>query len=258
MRSVPPSVRAHPSVDTTPNHEMSYHHDRMQSEPATPPALSFPFHMRKPSYFRCKKVLDRLHLFQDLVRHHWRWADHAAAARPLKELLPPGTREDQHLLTMEQQINRLIPLVARDTSFVGISNEISYLHSEPKFTAGHIENSEKEEVFDVIEDYFDLPRRRSAFDAVMASVERTIGIYEAEKRAALWGWFNPLNWLAILIRLPLTVLERAGLAEDPQTHSRVASVYIWTLRIIMLILLLLLATKLGLSIKWSDLIRVPN
>jgi hypothetical protein len=237
---------------------MSYHHDDMQSEPTTPLAPTFPFHMRRPSYFRCRRVLEDLHLFQDLVRHHWRMPDHLTAARPLRDLLPPGTREDQHQLMMEQRINRLIPLVTEDMSVAGMKNEIIYEHSEPKRVAGHFEYNEKEEVFDVIEDYFDLPHRRDSFDAVMASVERTIGIYEDAKKTALLRTFNPLNWLAILIRLPLTIMERAGLAEDPQTHSKVASVYTWILKITMLILLLLLASKLGLSIKWSDLIRVPN
>jgi hypothetical protein len=139
-----------------------------------------------------------------------------------------------------------------------INNEIIYTHSEPKLVAGHIEHSEKEEVFDVIEDYLELPHKRYSFDAVMASVERTIGIYEEAKKVALLRSFNPLNWLAVLIRLPLTVLERAGLAEDPQTHSKLANTYTWILKITMLILLFLLASKLGLSIKWSDLIRVPN
>lgn len=228
------------------------------AEKSSPPARpQLPYSLARPGYLRCKKIIERLRLFQDLVRNDWRWGDHIAVARPLETLLPQGTDKSQFPLILEQHINRLVPLVARDLYVAAVETRIRFERTERNYDfEKHIAVfEEKKEIYDVIEHYFDLPRSRDSFDAVMAAIERGIGIYEGRKAAAISEKYNPVHWLAALVRLPLTVIEDAGISEDTETHSKFANLYMWALKIILLIILGAIATKLGFS-TWDNIIKL--
>jgi hypothetical protein len=65
--------------------------------------------------------------------------------------------------------------------------------------------------------------------------------------------FNPLTWIAALLRAPFIVFERAGLVRTEEERSRLVGIYIWFLRILILLILAFAAARLGLSIPWSQI-----
>ena len=180
---------------------------------------------RPPGYWRAKARLERLKKFQGLIRHKERWGDETAFARPLRELAPGA--EDPRLrdTILDREINRMIPLVYQHLQDAGVSTLIEHIEREPRYDKekGMIVDDEKSRKHDVIRGYFYLPRdvrSREVFNMVMACLEQGIGIYEFRRKAALWELLNPVTWCAAVVRFPVTVLERAGLGQDPRMHER--------------------------------------
>jgi hypothetical protein len=66
---------------------------------------------------------------------------------------------------------------------------------------------------------------------LLASLDRGIGLYEEWRKSAIYRKFNPLHWVAYLLALPLTILERAGLSIE-ETHSWLLATYGWFVRIL--------------------------
>jgi hypothetical protein len=64
--------------------------------------------------------------------------------------------------------------------------------------------------------------------------------------------FSPLSWIAAAVRLPISILERAGI-ESGEASSGVLKAYALLMRAIMLVILLFIAAKLGISIPWEKL-----
>lgn len=181
-------------------------------------------------YFECNRRIETLKRFQDLVRHRERWAHQIDFARPLEELLPEGTTEVARPEIIEQQISRLQPLVSGFLFQAGIATTFTF--SQPSF------DREKDRVvmdpagrYDVIIQYFELPggdlgrARQEWFEKVMNVLEQGIGVYEARRARALREKFNPLSWLAGILRIPLIVLGRAGLLDTEEGPSVVLRGY---------------------------------
>lgn len=213
-----------------------------------------PFSLRRPGYWRCRRVLRRLHEFQDLVRHLERWATDVENARPIEELLPKGTDTSPanafrvHQL-IERQINRLIPLVSRYLSAAAINTRARFRYRgypadewrEGDLVAGYFENVPVE-------------GRQERFERLMRCLETGIGVYEERQRGAIRDGLNPLYWLALTLRLPITVLEMAGLITTYEEHSQFVKAYVWLVKVVMLSVLILGATKLGISIPWGEIL----
>ena len=87
----------------------------------------------------------------------------------------------------------------------------------------------------------------------MQSLERGVGVYAELKKAALRRMFSPLTWIAALLRIPITVLERAGMAE---ASSGMLKAYAWILRITFLALVVFGAAKLGISVPWKEVVEL--
>ena len=64
-------------------------------------------------YLACRRALERLHRFQDLLRHRERWATEIDLAQPLEKLLPHPLPKDNFQMSqlIDREINRLIPTV---------------------------------------------------------------------------------------------------------------------------------------------------
>lgn len=213
--------------------------------------LHVPFYIRKPGYWRCRRILNRLRKFQDLVRHQERWGYDLDNAQPLEALLPKGTdtspaNAHQVSQLIEKQINRLIPLVQFDLTVTGINTGASIrVNDDP----------EQWRDINLVSSYLDqlppeVPRNRR-YELLMQCLERNIGWFEERQRRATWDAVNPLHWLAQVARLPITVLEMAGLVPTQKEHSQFVTVYVWLLRFVFLLILVFAATKLGISIPWK-------
>ena len=209
-----------------------------------------PFYIWKPGYWRCKGILQRLRKFQDLVRHRERWGYDLDNAQPIEALLPKGTDTspaNAHQVSQlsENQLNQLIPVVQFDLSITGISTRGKVrVNDDPKLWR----------TVDLVSSYLDqFPQdaQQGRYELLMQCIERNIGWFLERQRRAKWETVNPLHWLAQVIRLPITVLERAGLIPTEREHSKFVTVYVWLLRAVFLSILVFVAAKLGISIPWK-------
>jgi hypothetical protein len=227
----------------------------MAGEDEPPKRAHVPRPRYPPGYFACRRVIARLKRFQDLIRHNQRWGHQVQFARRLDELIPKDTELAKVPWVIESEINKLMPIISWDLRRVGIptgvrwedrDDEFEMIGTSPKFKKVRCNA-------DLISDYFELPREGSNarfFDMVIAAVDRGIGAYEMLQRHALRRKYNPLDWIAFLLALPILVLERAGIASE-ETDSKLVTGYAWIIRILIAILLGLTVTKLGTSIPWN-------
>jgi len=168
----------------------------------------------------------------------------------------PGSAICEKHPDLRQAINYRIPLIYRWLRNAGIKT--------------HIARSEfgKQYTYDLIAYYlqvsgYDNPKilsslshyRGSAYRKLIDMLDHAIGAYHARQRAAYWELFKPWYWLAFLLRAPLTVLEIAGLADE-QAVSRITQAYAWVIRTALLLIIVFVATKLGISIPWEELINL--
>jgi hypothetical protein len=213
----------------------------------------------RPGYFACSRVLERIRRLQDLIRHHQRWAHQCDLARPLEELLPPGTKPEHERVVLEQEINRLLPLVHHNLNAVGIDTRASVTEEDAyydKVKERAVQETKEIQRYDQLLNYFEIRRQYGghawSFDLLLHVLERGIGVFEAYKSAAVRELMSPLSWVAWSIRLPLTLLERAELAEQG-TPSLLVKGYGWIVRMLMLGLLFLVSARLGTTIPWDNL-----
>lgn len=214
--------------------------------------------MYPPGYFACKTIIKDLQKFQDLVRHHQRRAHQIGFARPLPELIPGLKEKDPSTPELiKREINRLIPIVRRYLKVAGIEHQIQIRHTQeqreydfekniPKFIA-------KERQYDLIRDYFEIPHSGASFDLVMSALDRGIGYYSDRQKWALIEMFNPIFWIAFTLRIPFLVLQFAGI----ETEGKIlAGIYGFLIKTIMMLILVLIAAKLGISIPWERLLTI--
>jgi len=200
-------------------------------------------------YLACRKILERLEIFKDLVRHNSPYGGYIGKefARPLEELIteniPPGRMYD----ILEQHINQLIPLVHRDLFYARIS--LGATRGE----AG----SEAERHYDMILQFFEFIRDGggNVYNMVIGALDQGIGYYKAKKHQAFWDIFNPVSWIAFILRIPLIIIQKTGLVIDEKGASWILKIYGLIIRALILLILAFLATKLGVSIPWNVLFK---
>jgi hypothetical protein len=231
-------------------------------------------------YFDCKKRIERLKRFQNLLRHREKWTHQLDFAPPLERLIPeisesipdqersgymPNLSRDQiramrEPALIDREINHLIPMVYAYLNAVNV--ETVYTHTALYRDFDDSEQSVSREVerrFDAVSDYFSISRlpgirRGEEFELLLALTDRGIGIYEARLKVAKHEMFNPLIWIATMLRAPLYVLERAGFDESPgAVQSAVFQIYSWSVRLLVVIVLALVAARLGVSIPWRQI-----
>ena len=101
-----------------------------------------------------------------------------------------------------------------------------------------------EGLFDLVQNYFDLLGMAGPLESIgrlVSALDQGIGYYGDLKRTAFWRMFSPVTWLAWFVRLPLTVLERAGVASSNR-------IYGWFIQGLVALILALVAQKLGLPL----------
>lgn len=219
-------------------------------------AASEPLYQRRlPGYFRCKKALNRVKRFQDLVRHKERWANEIDLAQPIEALIS-GYDASRGTQSIDLEIGKLQQLVQWDMRYIAVTNT-TYLINDPD----HIgQEPDEPRRFDLVMDYFRLPRpmarEHAAFTGVMRMCNNAIGVLEARKRQTFWQMFNPIHWLAWVIRLPITILETAGFGGHTESQKMVLKIYKIAVSIAMLSLLVFGAIKAGIEIPWKELWKI--
>jgi len=185
-----------------------------------------------------------------LVRHHKRWAHDFDNVRPLEELIPEKTPKDGQHEVISREISRIMPSV-RDVLYnAGVGTEVTREHQEPAFAEGRYKEQSIKENYDLIIDYFDFPYDKSAnfYRHLMHVIEQGIGVYQDKMKGALVDIVSPVVWIVWVVRLPVWILNRAGVQDSNKLYSLTMK----ALPYLMLVTLLLLAAKLGFSVKWGD------
>jgi hypothetical protein len=208
--------------------------------------------LRSVGYLGCKRILSTLKDFEDLVRHDYVF-DAQHARRTLQDLVPgadvPVDRE--RLLT--EKMNRLIPIVSDviwlsgvDTTMIIEKYETDLADLETKKVSRH---------YDLLDHYFDPDHRGDSrnYSYLTQALDRTIGVFEHVKKRRFSELFNPATYIAWVLRFPITVLEKSGLEGDDASSVMIKG-YGWLIRVLMLLVLALLANKLGISNAWDKLI----
>jgi hypothetical protein len=219
----------------------------MTDQPVKQETSSRPLFLQPiPGYWRTKRKLERLKLLRDLIRHRENWAGQIALAKPLSELLP-CVPENLRAIRIKEEIEMVLRLAYWDLEYAAVPTGVYYgKRGEPE---------DEQRSFNVILDYFRLPREPGkehyAFEATTGSLTEGIGIYEARKHQAFWEMFNPVVWVAYIIRLPITVMERAGLVGHEKTQDMVLSGYTLAIRLMMAALVGLFLVRQGVQFPWK-------
>lgn len=202
--------------------------------------------------------LTALKRFRILVCRQSGWASFAWQAPELDALYPNKPQVEQ-MQSLRSEINYLIPAVGLalraanlSTVMVTTSKEVDDNHP-----VGRIKFKEIKKEEDLLQNLLYLQRSQDAreHEMLIDVLDKGIGYYDGMRKAVMDAFCDPLKWLAIIIRLPVTLLEYANLLDNEQARSMIVKVYAWAIQIITAILLSLAATKLGLSIPWSSLIH---
>jgi len=204
-----------------------------------------------PGYWRTHGFIKRAKRLQDLIRHRERWATEIELAQPLEDLFPGMDRVEasQHI---EEEIGKLQQVVYWDL------NRFAMVNTGVLYKDRYAVEGEPDRKYDLILDYFRLPRRNGEahqpFEAVMRILNNGIGVFEARKKWAFWEMFNPIHWLAFIIRLPITVMKRAGFGpHNKRSQEMMVGGYAKFVRILMIAILVLVALKYGITVPWKDL-----
>ena len=210
-----------------------------------PPLIAQP----APGYFRTRRILRNLKRFQNLIRHKERWAQDMQFACPIEELIPAAVPMPERFVYLDREILKAMNIVQRGVNYAGVPTGVIHKRWD------EIEQKDVERHYDVILDYFRLPRDtkpQDAYEAVMNVLEQAIGVYESRLRQARWDFINPIVWLAHLVRLPITVMERAGLVSHDKSAEVILGGYGKFMKFAMSAILVLIALRLGVKMPWRE------
>ena len=146
---------------------------------------------------------------------------------------------------MTRALNRLTKVVWEDLHAVGIPTAVSTDTMEFDWDKG--ERRPKETSFDLVRDYPDRypdSRGAGAERLLFRTLEEAIGYYETLRDDRIRDLYNPLNWIAAILRMPVYVLEQAHLIE------RGSKSYPWIAKPVMLLMFYVVVKALS---KWLGL-----
>jgi hypothetical protein len=129
-----------------------------------------------PGYFRTRRILKNLKRFQNLIRHKERWALDIPLACPIEELIAVDIPMPERFAYLDREILKAMNMVQRGVNYAGVPTGVIHKRWDG------IEHKDVEKHYDVILDYFRLPRDtrpHDAHEAVMSVLEQAIGVYES-------------------------------------------------------------------------------
>lgn len=227
----------------------------MSSDPASEQSSRPLFHPPWPGYWITKRRLNRLVRFKDLIIHREQWAPEIESAPSLEELFPSehlqrGTMDA--IQRIEREIRESMMLVTQHLRQCGVGTGVVITRFN------RLENRRETTNHDLVLDYFrmsnddELDRHRN-FEELVERLDMGIGLHKNRLPHAKHDLFNPIMWMAYVIRLPITVLERAGMMSHPKNQEKFLNVYAWVVQFAMLALILMVAGHYGAKIAWGDI-----
>lgn len=217
-----------------------------QPENPEPPPLPL-------GYFQCKKRIETLQRFQNLLRYH-EYVTTDPQLPPLASLLPPGTKPEYEKQAIDRELNKLFVPVSLFVRQAGVPTSFTNRRqkSQARFQLEYKEPEIETQHFDVIRDYFYVENlkisRNETFKAAVRVTDQAIGSYEFRKAIATKEFLNPAIWIAHLLRLPIWILYRAGFAPSQKFYET----FIKTMMSLIFILTLIHYGILG----WKDLTKL--
>lgn len=212
------------------------------------------FFQPPPGFWRTRLKLKRITRLRDLIIHKERWPSHIDLAQPLAVLFP-GEKLDANAYSTDQRIEQEIQQTRRmvwwDLNWIGVPTGVIWTERPVR----GLEPERKE--FDVVMDYFRLPRAENphaAFVAVIDVLQQGIGLWKGRLRQSKFELFNPVIWAAKAIRLPITVMERAGFGANEKSQELLLGGYGKFMRIAMGLILSFLALILGVKVPWKEIV----
>lgn len=198
--------------------------DRKESRTSSAPL------MVRPGYFECKRRIERLSKFQDLIRYEVGWTQELQSARPIEGMI--GVVPDaQKQRAIEQAISRMVFAVGNDLDDVEVSSGITMLVDADDID-DFADGRQVRQAFDLINDYFVVRRhkgfgRSDIFMDTIRVLDEGIGAYETIKERAKFDFINPIAWCAWLMRIPISVLQRAGIATGEAAGEKTLRFIAW-------------------------------
>jgi hypothetical protein len=213
-----------------------------------------------PGYFACRRRIERLRRYLDLIRHRERWGLHIQFARPLEQLIGENVPEAQRHWAVEQAISRLSIPVWHDLDAVGVATVYGIMVDSDDIEK-RMKQQQVRRSFDLIREYFTIPRHggpgnADIFEQTDRALHEGIGAYEALAARRRWDFFNPLMWCVWVLRAPVFVLHMAGIASGADAGDKALRFVAWTVGLLMIVILVLLSVKLGVSIPWNVVSRI--
>src|ERR1035437_6396832 len=132
-----------------------------------------------PGYFSCKRRIEILKRYQNLVRHRERWADEMRFTPPIEQVIPeisPTTDPLQRHKLIDREISRSAVAVHDILNEIGIPTMIFQKVREP-IPSPEGGRQFREEKTDIIAGYFQLQAQRSnqeIFELLMRMLEEGI------------------------------------------------------------------------------------
>jgi len=90
---------------------------------------------------------------------------------------------------------------------------------------------------------------------LISTIDRGIGFYETRKRTAFFELFSPITWIAFIFRIPLVIIQRAGLSSEEEGASYILQIYKFAVYSVILLILILIAKMLGIEDLFISAIR---
>lgn len=167
----------------------------------------------------------------------------------IEELVPDGIPVDERPAYLDREILRAMQGVHWAANYAGVPTAVYWKDRDP------IDDKETRQNFDIVLDYFRLPRHtrpQDAYEYLMGVLEQTIGVYESRLKQSKRDFWNPVTWLAHLVRLPITVMERAGLMNHNKSAEMVLGGYAKFVRIAVGAIIVLILLRLGVKMPWKE------
>jgi len=225
-----------------------------EDEPKSPKPRVF---LPPPGFFSCKRRVEILKRYQNLIRHRERWAPEMEFTTPIEKDIPdikPTTDPYHRMMLIEREISRLVVPVHHMLNQVGICTAVVRTPLDPLAPADDAKPSRS---YDIIADYFHLQSigtgQQRNFELLMRMLEQGIGAYQMRQERAFRDLFNPLFWVAMVVRSPIWVLERAGVAHDEQMRTLIVGIYGRLIYSLIIILLGLAIVRQGI-LTWKDVV----
>jgi len=203
----------------------------------------------RPTYWECKRILNRLADFKNLLLYYCPYAGYEKrASKPLSEYIDEKLPTYERYENIEEKISNLVEFVGRDLRRVGISTIIIQESSGEK---------ENIDVFLNIFQYLRSDNRTArAFDMLLDLINRGIGVYEVGKNKEGWRLLNPLYWISYLLKVPVIIIKGADLVSDEEVKKTIFKIYAGVVKALMLIILYLFADKLGVRNLIASIIKL--